>query len=65
MHLLPGHFGTTREPRRFSVTGQPNACGGVRDTGSLAHALPTGRVVANPKHRAGDGRSVESSKGSD
>lgn len=24
----------------FSLTGQPNACGGVRDTGSLSHLLP-------------------------
>ena len=31
----------------FSLTGQPNACGGVRDTGSLSHILPYGRGVAN------------------
>lgn len=51
LHLLTGQIcrpGATP----FSVTGQPNACGGVRDTGALAHALPAGRVVANPEHRA-------------
>ncbi|RMH12666.1 MAG: nitrate reductase, partial [Planctomycetota bacterium] len=36
----------------FSLTGQPNACGGVRDTGSLCHILPYGRVVGNADHRA-------------
>ena len=36
----------------FSLTGQPNACGGVRDTGSLCHILPYGRLVAKPEHRA-------------
>ena len=50
MHLLTGHIGR-RGATPFSLTGQPNACGGVRDTGSLAHALPNGRQVANPKHR--------------
>jgi nitrate reductase NapA len=51
LHLLTGQIcrpGATP----FSVTGQPNACGGVRDTGSLSHALPAGRVVANAEHRA-------------
>ena len=50
MHLLTGHIGRPGATP-FSLTGQPNACGGVRDTGSLAHALPNGRLVANPKHR--------------
>lgn len=51
LHLITGHVcrpGATP----LSLTGQSNACGGVRDTGSLAHALPGGRLVANPKHRA-------------
>jgi nitrate reductase (cytochrome) len=51
LHLLTGQIcrpGATP----FSVTGQPNACGGVRDTGSLSHLLPAGRAVANPQHRA-------------
>jgi nitrate reductase NapA len=38
--------------RPTSLTGQPSACGTVREVGTLAHALPGGRVVANPKHRA-------------
>ena len=51
LHLITGQIcrpGATP----FSLTGQPNACGGVRDTGSLAHLLPAGRAIANPKHRA-------------
>src|SRR5262245_44862093 len=51
LHLLTGQIcrpGATP----FSLTGQPNACGGVRDTGALAHLLPNGRQVANEKHRA-------------
>ena len=50
LHLLTGHIcrpGATP----FSLTGQPNACGGVRDGGALSHLLPAGRMVANPKHR--------------
>ncbi len=35
----------------FSVTGQPNACGGVRDVGALAHALPLGHRVDKPEDR--------------
>jgi nitrate reductase NapA len=51
LHLITGQIcrpGATP----FSLTGQSNACGGVRDTGALAHILPNGRVVANPEHRA-------------
>jgi len=51
MHLLTGQIckvGATP----LSMTGQPNACGGVRDCGALAHLLPHGRLVANPQHRA-------------
>lgn len=51
LHLVTGQFGRPGATP-FSVTGQPNACGGVRDTGTLAHALPNGRLVANEKHRA-------------
>ena len=50
LHLITGQIcrpGATS----FSLTGQPNACGGVRDTGSLSHLLPAGRVVANKAHR--------------
>jgi nitrate reductase (cytochrome) len=51
LHLLAGQIGRPGATP-FSLTGQCNACGGVRDTGALAHLLPNGRVVANPKHRA-------------
>ncbi len=50
LHLLTGQIcrpGATP----LSLTGQANACGGVRDTGSLAHLLPAGRVVTKAKHR--------------
>jgi nitrate reductase NapA len=50
LHLLTGHIGKPGATP-FSLTGQCNACGGVRDTGALAHLLPNGRLVANPKHR--------------
>lgn len=51
LHLLTGQIGKPGATP-FSLTGQPNACGGVRDTGSLCHILPYGRVVANETHRA-------------
>ncbi|MDR2725938.1 MAG: molybdopterin-dependent oxidoreductase, partial [Candidatus Adiutrix sp.] len=50
LHLLTGQIcrpGATP----LSLTGQPNACGGVRDVGALAHLLPTGRLVENEAHR--------------
>lgn len=50
LNLITGQFGRPGATP-FSITGQPNACGGVRDTGSLAHLLPAGRSVTNPKHR--------------
>ncbi len=50
LHLITGQIGRPGATP-FSVTGQPNACGGVRDTGALAHALPNGRLVAKPQHR--------------
>ncbi len=51
LHLLTGKLckpGSTA----LSMTGQPNACGGVRESGFLAHALPAHRLVAKPEHRA-------------
>jgi len=51
LHLLTGQIGKPGATP-FSLTGQPNACGGVRDTGSLCHVLPYGRVVKKPEHRA-------------
>ncbi|MCB9683507.1 MAG: molybdopterin-dependent oxidoreductase [Alphaproteobacteria bacterium] len=50
VHLLSGHFGKPGDAPT-SLTGQPSACGTVREVGTLAHALPGGRVVANDKHR--------------
>ncbi len=51
IHLLSGHFGRPGDAPT-SLTGQPSACGTVREVGTLAHALPGGRVVANSEHRA-------------
>ncbi len=50
LHLITGLIGKPGSTP-FSLTGQPNACGGVRDTGSLSHILPYGRVVKKPEHR--------------
>jgi nitrate reductase NapA len=50
LHLITGQIGKPGATP-FSLTGQPNACGGVRDTGSLCHILPYGRVVKKPEHR--------------
>jgi nitrate reductase NapA len=50
IHLLSGHFGREGDGPQ-SLTGQPSACGTAREVGTLAHALPGGLVVANPKHR--------------
>ena len=50
VHLLSGKIckpGSTP----FSLTGQPSACGTCREVGTLAHALPGGRVNANAEHR--------------
>src|SRR5215813_1370990 len=50
LHLITGQIcrpGATP----LSMTGQANACGGVRDTGSLAHLLPHGRFVAKEEDR--------------
>jgi nitrate reductase NapA len=51
LHLVTGKIGLPGSTP-LSLTGQPNACGGVRDGGALAHLLPYGRLVANEKHRA-------------
>ncbi|MCP4349251.1 MAG: nitrate reductase [Desulfobacterales bacterium] len=50
LHLLTGHIGKPGATP-FSLTGQPNACGGVRDTGGLSHLLPAGRVIKKKEHR--------------
>ncbi|HKJ87064.1 MAG TPA: molybdopterin oxidoreductase family protein, partial [Gammaproteobacteria bacterium] len=50
LHLLTGKLGRPGSDS-FSLTGQPNACGGVREGGGLCHLLPGHRVVANAQHR--------------
>ncbi len=50
IHLLVGKISTPGNSP-FSLTGQPSACGTVREVGTLTHALPHG-VVANEKDRA-------------
>jgi nitrate reductase (cytochrome) len=50
IHLLSGHFGRPGDAPT-SLTGQPSACGTVREVGTLVHALPGGRVVTNEEHR--------------
>lgn len=50
LHLLTGKIcrpGNTP----FSLTGQPSACGSIREVGALSHLLPAHRVVGNQKHR--------------
>lgn len=50
VHLLSGHFGKPGDAPT-SLTGQPSACGTVREVGTLAHALPGGLLVAKEEHR--------------
>lgn len=50
IHLLSGHFGRPGDAPT-SLTGQPSACGTVREVGTLAHALPGGRLIAKEDHR--------------
>ncbi|MCA9407311.1 MAG: molybdopterin-dependent oxidoreductase [Candidatus Omnitrophica bacterium] len=50
LHLLSGKIGSPGNTP-FSLTGQPAACGTCREVGTLAHALPGGRVVANEHDR--------------
>jgi len=50
LHLLTGKLGKPGSDS-FSLTGQPNACGGVREGGGLSHLLPGHRSVENEAHR--------------
>jgi len=50
LHLLTGKLGKLGSDS-FSLTGQPNACGGVREGGGLSHLLPGHRSVENEQHR--------------
>jgi nitrate reductase NapA len=49
IHLLTGKISSPGNSP-FSLTGQPSACGTVREVGTLTHKLPHG-VVANEEHR--------------
>lgn len=49
VHLLVGKISTPGNSP-FSLTGQPSACGTVREVGTLTHKLPKG-VVTNEKDR--------------
>ncbi len=49
IHLLVGKISTPGNSP-FSLTGQPSACGTVREVGTLTHRLPHG-VVTDPKDR--------------
>ena len=49
IHLLTGKISSPGNSP-FSLTGQPSACGTVREVGTLTHKLPHG-VVANEKAR--------------
>ena len=50
LHLLSGHWGREGDAPT-SLTGQPSACGTVREVGTLTHLLPGGRAVANDEQR--------------
>lgn len=50
IHLLSGHFGKPGDAPT-SLTGQPSACGTVREVGTLCHLLPGGLAVANADDR--------------
>ncbi len=50
LHLLTGKLGKPGNDS-LSLTGQPNACGGVREGGGLCHLLPGHRLVAKEQHR--------------
>ena len=50
LHILTGQL-LTEGADSLSLTGQPNACGGVREGGGLCHILPGHRLVAKEKLR--------------
>ncbi|MCL7983978.1 MAG: molybdopterin-dependent oxidoreductase [marine benthic group bacterium] len=51
LHLITGKISRPGS-NPFSLTGQPSACGTVREVGTLAHRLPADMVVTNADHRA-------------
>jgi len=50
LHILTGQL-LTEGADSLSLTGQPNACGGVREGGGLCHILPGHRLVKKEKLR--------------
>lgn len=50
LHLLTGKISKPGS-NPFSLTGQPSACGTVREVGTLAHKLPANLVVMKEEHR--------------
>jgi len=51
IHLITGKI-CRPGANPFSMTGQPSACGTVREVGTLSNRLPADMVVTNPEHRA-------------
>jgi nitrate reductase NapA len=51
LHLITGKISQPGN-NPFSLTGQPSACGTVREVGTLSNRLPADSVVTNPEHRA-------------
>lgn len=51
LHLLTGKISRPGS-NPLSLTGQPSACGTVREVGTLANRLPADMVTTNPEHRA-------------
>lgn len=51
LHLLTGKISRPGN-NPLSLTGQPSACGTVREVGTLSNRLPADMVVTNPEHRA-------------
>jgi len=51
LHILTGQL-CKEGADSLSLTGQPNACGGVREGGGLCHILPAHRPVVKDKLRA-------------
>ena len=51
LHLITGKICQPGN-NPFSLTGQPSACGTVREVGTLCNRLPADMVVTNAEHRA-------------
>lgn len=51
LHLITGKIGRPGN-HPFSLTGQPSACGTVREVGTAFDRLPADMLVTDPEHRA-------------